>query len=167
MLSLCGARIVFLGMHGDGVFHTTDGGESWNPFNGGLTNLYINSIFIHEANLFVGFYGGGTARFPIPRAVTSAVDVSPGFQGAALLEQNSPNPFNGQTRIGFRVPGSGVVTLRVFDLLGHEVATLIDRWMAVGEYTTTFDSGMLASGIYLCRLTTGSSVSTKRMLLVR
>jgi hypothetical protein len=65
------------------------------------------------------------------------------------------------------VPGAGVVTLRVFDLLGHEVATLIDRHMAGGEYTTTFDSGMLASGIYIYRLTSGSSVSAKTMVLVR
>lgn len=165
-LAVLGAD-VFLGMHGEGVFHTTDGGETWDPFNGGLTNLYINSIFVHEANLFVGFYGGGTARTPILRAVTSVADASPGFQGAALLEQNSPNPFNGQTRIGFGVPASGVVTLTVFDLLGHEVATLINRQMAGGEYTTTFDSGMLASGIYLCRLTTGTSVWTRKMLLVR
>jgi photosystem II stability/assembly factor-like uncharacterized protein len=165
-LAVRGAE-VFLGMHGDGVFHTTDGGESWNPFNGGLTNLYINSIFVHEANLFVGFYGGGMARAPLPGGVTSVADASQGFQGAAMLEQNSPNPFNGQTRIAFRVPGSGVVTLRVFDLLGHEVAALINRQMAGGEYTTTFDSGMLASGIYLCRLTSGASVSTKKMLLVR
>ncbi len=158
---------VFLGMHGDGVFRTTDGGETWTPFSGGLTNLYINSIFVHEANLFVGFYGGGTARIPIPPAVTAVADAFPGFQGTALLEQNSPNPFNGQTRIGFKVPGSGFVTLTVFDLLGRDVATLIERHMAGGEYTTTFDSGMLASGIYICRLTAGSSVSTKKMLLVR
>jgi photosystem II stability/assembly factor-like uncharacterized protein len=158
---------VFLGMHGDGVFHTTDGGETWDPFNSGLTNFYINSIFVHEANLFIGFYGGGTARTPIPRSVTSVADASPGFQGAAMLEQNSPNPFNGQTRIGFRVPASGEVTLTVFDLLGHEVATLINRQMAAGEHTTTFDSGRLASGIYLCRLTAGASVWTRKMLLVR
>jgi photosystem II stability/assembly factor-like uncharacterized protein len=158
---------VFLGMHGEGVFHTTDGGETWDPFNGGLANLYINSIFVHETNLYVGFYGGGTARMPIPRSVTPVADAPPGFQGSAWLEQNSPNPFNGQTRIGFRVPASGVVTLAVFDLLGHEVATLINREMAGGVYTTTFDSGRLASGIYLCRLTAGSSVSTRRMVLVR
>jgi len=127
----------------------------------------MNSIFIHDGNLFVGLYGGGTARVAIPRAVTAVADVSRGFQEAALLEQNSPNPFNGQTRIGFRVPGSGVVTLAVFDLLGHEVATLVNRQMAGGDYTTTFDSGALASGIYLYRLTSGSSVSTKRMVLVR
>jgi hypothetical protein len=154
-------------MHGDGVFHSTDGGDNWTSFNGGLTNLYINSIFVNDGNLFVGFYGGGVARTPLAGSVTSLAEPSPGVQGPALLDQNSPNPFNGQTRIGFRVPVAGSATLSIFDLQGHEVATLINGQMAGGEHTTTFHSGMLASGMYLCRLVSGSSVSIRKMLLVR
>jgi photosystem II stability/assembly factor-like uncharacterized protein len=165
-LAVSGAD-VFLGMHGDGVFLTKDGGENWAPFNGGLTSVYINSIFVSGANLFVGFYGGGTARTPISGGVTSSPDASSGFREWDLLEQSSPNPFNFRTRIGFRVSSPGFVTLNVFDLQGREVAILINQQMDGGRYTTTFNSGTLASGIYLCRLTLGNSVLTKKMLLVR
>ena len=158
---------VFLGMHGDGVYRTNDGGENWAAFNGGLTSLYINSIFVSDTHLFVGFYGGGTSRTPLLVDMTSVAEVSPGFRGPDVLDQNSPNPFNSRTSIGFRVQGSGFVTLTVCDLQGREVATLINQHMAGGEYRTSFDSGMLASGIYLCRLTRGNSVSTKKMLLMR
>jgi hypothetical protein len=95
-----------------------------------------------------------------------------------LLEQNYPNPFNPITTIGFRVAGlkigsgvsglgSSLVRLSVYDLLGREVAVLVDEQKAPGEYTVRFDGRHLASGVYLYRLTANTCVQTRKMLLVR
>jgi hypothetical protein len=106
--------------------------------------------------------------------------------------QNYPNPFNPTTDIRFSVPNIGTrsrspgangqisdygfVSLRVYDLLGRQVATLMDEYRAPGSYTVTFparggsasggDASSLASGVYICRLTAGKSTDTKRMVLM-
>jgi hypothetical protein len=86
------------------------------------------------------------------------------------LDQNYPNPFNGWTRIGFRI-GGGVQTERVrlgvFDLLGREVATVVDEDLAPGSYSVPFNAPQLASGVYLCRLVAGGNVQTRRMILMK
>jgi hypothetical protein len=86
--------------------------------------------------------------------------------------QNYPNPFNPSTRIGFSVPASpaggqasGFTMLRVFDILGREVATLVNENLAPGSYETTFDATSLASGVYFYRLQAGGLVQTKKLVL--
>jgi hypothetical protein len=81
--------------------------------------------------------------------------------------QNYPNPFNPSTHIAFSVRGSGFVSLRVFDVLGREVATLVDERMDAGSYETSCDAKGLASGVYVYKLQAGSSVESKRMLLLK
>ncbi len=85
------------------------------------------------------------------------------------LEQNYPNPFNPATTIRFQLPQAEQVTLRVFDVLGREVAALLDdAAMTAGEHTVRFDASGLTSGVYLYRLEAGASfVQTRRMLLVK
>ena len=83
------------------------------------------------------------------------------------LEQNYPNPFNPTTAIAYQLPGANRVTLRVYDLLGKEVATLVDEERPAGSYTATFDAAHLASGTYIYRLTAGAFVQTRTMVLVR
>lgn len=91
---------------------------------------------------------------------------------AFALMQNYPNPFNPSTRIGFSVPASpaggqasGFTMLRVFDILGREVATLVNENLAPGSYETTFDATSLASGVYFYRLQAGGLVQTKKLVL--
>jgi hypothetical protein len=83
------------------------------------------------------------------------------------LEQNYPNPFNPTTNVRFSVPENGFVTLKVFDLMGREVSTLIEQQLSAGSYETTFAAGSLASGMYLYRLTAGGKVETRRMILMK
>ncbi len=83
------------------------------------------------------------------------------------LSQNYPNPFNPSTRIRFEIPASGFVTLKVFDVLGREIATLMSGQKSPGTYEMNFDGSALTSGIYYYRLQTGSSVLTKRMVLLK
>jgi hypothetical protein len=83
------------------------------------------------------------------------------------LAQNYPNPFNPSTMIHFTVPERQAVTLRVYNLLGEEVATLVDQVVNAGENVVEFKATGLATGMYLYKLQAGSSMQTRRMLLVR
>jgi hypothetical protein len=83
------------------------------------------------------------------------------------LQQNFPNPFNPSTVISFSLPVAQPVVLTVFDILGREIATLAKGTMAAGSHRVTFDAGGLPSGVYYCRLTAGSFISTKKMILMR
>ncbi len=83
------------------------------------------------------------------------------------LGQNYPNPFNPTTTITFSLPQESDVNLGVFNLLGERVATLANKRMQAGSYTLPFDARYLASGTYFYRITAGSFVETKRMLLVK
>jgi hypothetical protein len=83
------------------------------------------------------------------------------------LEQNFPNPFNPSTRIAFSVQVSGFTSLKVFDILGREVATLVNEELSAGKYEILFDAAGLSSGVFFCRLSAGSLSETKQMVLLR
>jgi hypothetical protein len=84
-----------------------------------------------------------------------------------LMQQNYPNPFNPTTRISYGVPRQSAVTLRVFDMLGREVAVLFKGVAEPGWYTVDFHANALSSGIYLCHLESGGFVKTTKMTLIR
>ena len=81
--------------------------------------------------------------------------------------QNYPNPFNPTTTIHYELPLEGFVTLKVFDVLGKEVKTLIEGYRTEGRYEVQFDATALTSGMYFYRIQTGSFVETKKMILLR
>jgi len=83
------------------------------------------------------------------------------------LEQNYPNPFNPVTNVEFRIKNEGKVKLAVYDLLGREVAVLVNERKPVGRYEVTWDASRMASGIYCYRLMTGSFVGVKKMILLK
>jgi hypothetical protein len=83
------------------------------------------------------------------------------------LAQNYPNPFNPSTTIRYSIPKSGLVTLRVYDMLGREVATLVDQEQNAGVYSVKFNASGLSSGIYLYKLESGSFTKTHKLMLVK
>lgn len=83
------------------------------------------------------------------------------------LGQNFPNPFNPSTVIKYQIPESGYVTLKVFDLLGKEVATLVNGEQELGMHTVNFDAKDLTSGVYIYQLSSGSKTLNNKMLLVK
>jgi len=83
------------------------------------------------------------------------------------LEQNYPNPFNPATIIRYQIPKAGNVTLKIYDILGSEVTTLINEVKSEGRYEVNFDASSLASGVYLYRLQVNDFVSTKKMILMK
>lgn len=86
---------------------------------------------------------------------------------AYSLSQNYPNPFNPSSEIQFAIPKAGSVVLRVYDILGRDIATLVSEHKAPGTYKVVFDGSHLSSGIYLYELKANSVLITKKMLLVK
>jgi hypothetical protein len=107
-------------------------------------------------------------------ASATAVEATASIPKAFELSQNYPNPFNPATNFEFRLPAgqAGIAncastTLKVFDVLGREVATLVDEIKQAGEYKVTWDAAKMASGIYFYRLQAGAFVETKKMMLIK
>ena len=130
---------------------------------------------------FGGTIGTGLrASFDEIRLGTSWGDVSSGLGVTAgvrsrgnlppseyVLSQNYPNPFNPATQISYDVPRSGYVTLKVYSLLGQEIATLFAGTRNAGNYQATFNAGAFSSGVYFYRLQAGSTAITKKMVLMK
>jgi hypothetical protein len=83
------------------------------------------------------------------------------------LSQNYPNPFNPMTKIDYTVGASSRVSLKVYNLLGQEVATLIDQQLSPGSYQATFDGSRLSSGVYIYKMTAGSFEDSKKLVIVK
>jgi ligand-binding sensor domain-containing protein len=83
------------------------------------------------------------------------------------LDQNYPNPFNPNTIVSYQLPIAGRVSIGVYDLLGREVAVLMDEDKAPGTYRIEFDGAKLASGVYICRMTAGGFVECRKMILMK
>jgi hypothetical protein len=98
---------------------------------------------------------------------TSPLEEPPPVPTSFMLEQNYPNPFNPKTVVSCQLPVASRVNLVVYDLLGREVAVLLDEHKAPGKYQVEFDGTKLSSGVYIYRLTAGDFVESKRMILLR
>lgn len=83
------------------------------------------------------------------------------------MSQNYPNPFNPVTNLEFGISDLGFVSLKVYDILGKEIITLVNEKLSPGNYKVEFDGSGLTSGVYFYRLTVGEFTDTKRMMLVK
>jgi hypothetical protein len=107
-----------------------------------------------------GFY-----KFMVENSVTNQTEI---FQPEEFyLSQNYPNPFNPTTKIEFRIADGGFVNLKVYDVLGNEVATLVNEVKPAGSYEVEFNAGRLSSGVYIYQLITKNYISTRKMLLLK
>jgi len=116
--------------------------------------------------------GGEAGPWSVPSRFTTtdmSVDVEDevGVPEQFVLEANYPNPFNPQTTIGFAVPQASSVRLVVYDVLGREVARLVEGTLPAGRHEAMFEATQLPSGVYLYRLEAGGFVQTRRMLLLK
>ncbi len=99
--------------------------------------------------------------------ITSVEEIEGQVPSDYTLEQNYPNPFNPSTKIRYSVPAESEVSLKVFDLLGREVSTLVNTKQGAGNYEATFDATRLATGIYFYRLDAGGVSISKKMMFIK
>jgi hypothetical protein len=142
----------------------TLGGGSAVVFASGFLNPSANQN--GEAfGIFFALADGTVGQFP--EGVASVENISGVNPSNYSLEQNYPNPFNPSTTINFTIPNSEFVTLKVFNILGSEVATLVNENLNAGAYRFSFEAQNLASGIYLYELTAGNFREIKKMNLLK
>lgn len=114
------------------------------------------------------FQPGGALPFEENPALGTSVEPVDGELPTRIaLDQNYPNPFNPSTSFGYTLDATMEVTVRVYDLLGRQVATLVDGMQQAGSYRVTFDASHLASGMYIYQLETPTRVLSKRMILLK
>ena len=145
------------------VFGTTDKGNTWQfSASFGVSKLeavdFVNTVF----GWAVG-YSGAILHTP---TITGVADenIGPDFY---YLSQNYPNPFNPSTNIRFQIPKLSFVNLKVYDVLGREVESLINEEKSAGSYEVEFNSNNLTSGIYFYKIQAGEFSQTKKMILLK
>ena len=99
--------------------------------------------------------------------VTGITEQSKTIPKSFSLSQNYPNPFNPSTVINYALPKESFVTIKVYDLLGREVKTLVNENKSAGSYSINFNSANLSSGIYFYSMTAGDFVHTKKLILLK
>ena len=156
---------LFAGTNG-GVFLSTNNGTSWTEANNGLTNTPV-ALVISGSNLFAGTDSNRVWRRPLSEMITGVENEGSEVPSQFILEQNYPNPFNPSTTISISLPSSEFVTLKVYDVLGNEVATLVNEEKPAGSYEVEFVANGLSSGIYFYKITAGSFIETKKLILLR
>ena len=152
-----------------GVYASTDNGASWGEFRTGMPYALIFDLSISypARNLRAATHGSGVWQVKLlqnPLAVQTEGGSIPASYG---LEQNYPNPFNPATTIKFHLPKSDFVSLKVYDISGKLVKTLMSENKSAGYYYINFDASMLSSGIYFYTLSSSSYTQTKRMIVVK
>ncbi|MBK9096993.1 MAG: T9SS type A sorting domain-containing protein [bacterium] len=147
------------------ILKTSDGGTTWNEQFFELDKT-LNGV--HFVNENIGWVVGdsGTVLHTTNGGVTF-IDNEPTQPTEFILEQNFPNPFNPSTVISYQLPVSSDVTLKVFDVLGNEIATLVNEYIPAGRYEVEFNAASLTSGVYFYQLRTEDYIAVKKMILLK
>jgi len=113
------------------------------------------------------FPSGGYYKLVFDTLIAGVNDKRTNSVYSYKLEQNYPNPFNPSTTISYQMPKSSKVSLKIYNMLGQEVATLVNAYMEAGAHSVTFNAGKLASGVYLYKLDAGSFSLSRKMILAK
>ena len=142
---------------------TSNGGFE-TPFGGGIVVLTLTGThyYVCVNHAFLGMKGT-----IVVNSKTDVGNIDTQTPTVCTLSQNFPNPFNPSTRISFTIPSSSYVTLKIYNLVGEEVATLAAGERNAGAYEVIWDASRFASGTYYCRLQAGSVIEVKKILLVK
>ncbi|MCB0727697.1 MAG: T9SS type A sorting domain-containing protein [Ignavibacteriae bacterium] len=148
------------------INHSTDGGVSWtNQISN--TDEHLNSVFFLDSiNGWIAGNSGVMLKTTNAGILTGFTNQSD-YIGKYSLTQNYPNPFNPTTNLEFGISELGFVSLKVYDISGKEVATLLNEVKPAGNYVVNFNGANLSSGIYFYTVKSGDFISTKRMILLK
>jgi photosystem II stability/assembly factor-like uncharacterized protein len=149
------------------IFKTSDGGGHWLNQTTGVQSS-LTSVDFADSLHGVAVGDGGVLLITKNGGVTAVIGRTIAFiPGTPTLQQNYPNPFNPTTIISYSLPGSIRAVLKVYDVLGREVRTLVDEKQKAGYHNVTFQAADLPSGVYFYRLQAGTYSETKKLLLLK
>lgn len=134
-----------------------------------IADPYHKLMFVYHDYNSDGSIANIRAEFPAMGDIVAGVDPVDGgmLPTAYALEQNYPNPFNPKTSISYALPNSGRVKLVVYNVLGQEVATLVDQFMEAGEHQAEWEASSFSSGVYFYRLNAERYTQTLKMMLLK
>jgi len=147
------------------IYQTNDGGNTWNQQTVLIQDLLRGVYFVNETNGWAVGSNGTILHYH--ETVTNNDDKNIQAPDKFILSQNYPNPFNPTTTIQYSIPESENVSLKIFNVLGEEVAELVNEYQKAGTYKVNFNGNNLSSGIYLYRLNVNNNSSVKKMILLR
>ncbi len=157
---------IFAGTNSNGVYVSNDNGTNWIQRNEGLISLNINAFCILNNYIFAATDAYSVYRRPLSELI-GIQPISNEIPHQYFLSQNYPNPFNPVTKIKFQIPKLSNTKITIYDILGKEVATLVNQELKPGVYEIDFDGNRLASGIYYYNLKADDYIATKKMVLVK
>ncbi len=150
----------------NGLAEYTD--SNWNVFKDSINYDFSDMAIDKYNNIWLSTYGDGVILFNKNGIVLSNDDTnSESILNDFYLSQNYPNPFNPSTKISWQSPVSGHQSLKVYDVLGNKVATLVDEYRNAGSFEIDFNASELSSGVYFYKLQAGSFIQTKKMILIK
>lgn len=155
---------IFIGIN-NRLFISYDEGTSWQEIILTEDISELKSIAANENYIFINSIND-ILYLPVS-LVTSIVSEQKNVQINFHLEQNYPNPFNPVTTIRYGIPQTSFVSLKIYDLLGREVATLVDEYNPAGNYEVKFYASRLSSGVYFYKIQAGDYVNVRKMILIR
>jgi hypothetical protein len=162
---------VFAGTKTDGVFRSTDRGETWVQVNDGLNRPSVRSFAIDSSGyLYVASDGGGVFRSS--QSTTSFREEIGAYPESFRLSQNFPNPFNPATTVRYSLHARTIVTLKILNMLGQEVRTLVHETQEAGDHVVRWNGrdnsgAMAASGVYLCRAEASGEAKSIKLILLK
>jgi len=148
------------------IYYTSNSGTNWSTSYTVTTGNFNAMQKARTGNTIWGVRdNGGISRYGTP--LTGITVVGSEIPSSYTVSQNYPNPFNPTTKINFALPKSGLVTLKIYDMLGKEVATLVNEVKNVGTYTVDFNGANLSSGIYFYKVSVNGFSDVKKMMLIK
>ena len=154
------------GTDDNGIYLSGDNGVTWTSLSAGIPdNTRIWSLSVNNNGIFAGT-DKGVWKLPLSEIPTEVKNIT-GLPKNFTLEQNYPNPFNPTTVISFQLSVYSKTQLKIYDLLGREVAELMDEYKNPGSYQVEFDGLHLSSGIYFYKLQAGEYSTVRKMMLIK
>ena len=165
---------IFVGTYDHGVIFSTDMGINWNDFSDGFPltgySFAVVALSINSGNIIAGAetyfpsLAEGLWQRPLGSLLSVREDAAP---SNFFLNQNYPNPFNPITSVSYSLPQASFVTFKIYNILGEEIATLINEQQAGGIHQLKFDGSQFGSGTYIYRITAGKFAQAKKMVIIK
>ncbi len=155
---------LFAGTWSSGIYRLKNWDSTWIPV--GLPNEYVTSFAFNNGYLYAATNNSSVWRRPISE-ITGVKEIKVKIPSEFSLAQNYPNPFNPSSIIEFKLASRQFITLKVYDILGKEIKTLVNEERPAGSYSVLFNAAGISSGVYFYKIQAGKFSETKKMILLR